>query len=268
MVAACGARADGSRRRRARDPLVPESRMWSLEIEAQRRLARLTNDYFMERVRERPDRFGLFASLPPLTDTAGALAEIERAFGLLHADGVRVMTSYEDRWLGDAAFEPVWADLDRRGAVVFVHPDTAACCRNLGNVPAGNDEYPLDTGAAQPLEMAFSRDILASLRLSWRRARVEGILVIAGGTLPRFRQHAAVSGWTEDDSAAPIQVGPHRFKGRVAQPAIFVAGHHANPVSVKKPKARSISASAPAVSVNGGRLANSPNRSGVRGHAP
>ncbi|MGH6909745.1 MAG: amidohydrolase family protein, partial [Phenylobacterium sp.] len=123
----------------------PQPAMWSDDPEAQRQLARSTNDYYAQVSREHPGRFGLFAGLPPLTDSAGALAEAARGLDSLGADGVRIMTSYQDRWLGDPAFEPVWRELDRRGTVVFVHPDIAACCRNLTSVPFGYAELPLDT---------------------------------------------------------------------------------------------------------------------------
>ena len=86
-----------------------------------REMARRINEYTADLVAERPDRFGSFATLP-LPDVDGALAEAEYALGTLHADGVVLMASYAGRYLGDPAFEPLWAELDRRRAVAFEHP--------------------------------------------------------------------------------------------------------------------------------------------------
>ena len=89
-------------------------------------LARQCNDEGARLKRARPDRFGFFACTP-LPDTAGALREIVRAFDALEADGVVFETNFHGLYLGDEALAPIYAELDRRAAVLFVHPTTSPC---------------------------------------------------------------------------------------------------------------------------------------------
>lgn len=114
------------------------------------RLARECNDFGAAVVQAHPTRFGLFAAMP-LPDVDATLREIEYAYDQIRADGVGFMTSYEDTWLGDLAYRPVMEELDRRRAVVFVHPTAAACCRGLNyavGVSPTSVEYGTDTTRA------------------------------------------------------------------------------------------------------------------------
>ena len=86
-----------------------------------RRLARLCNEFQARMIADHPERFGAFGFLP-LPDVAGALAELEYALDVLALDGVALLTNVEDRYLGDPGQEELFAELDRRGAVVLVHP--------------------------------------------------------------------------------------------------------------------------------------------------
>ena len=81
-----------------------------------------SNDYAASLVKQYPSRFGLLAALP--TDNAdAALTEIERASTNLGADGFAVTCNYNGVYLSDPRLKPVWKELDRRGAVVFAHPN-------------------------------------------------------------------------------------------------------------------------------------------------
>jgi hypothetical protein len=97
---------------------------WHVSGDAERsgKLTRACNEYSAQLTQDHPGRFGLFASLP-LPDTAGSLEEIAHAQDVLHADGFRVMTSYEGKYLGDDSFASVFDEPDRRRAVVHVHPN-------------------------------------------------------------------------------------------------------------------------------------------------
>lgn len=111
-------------------------------------LARAVNDEGAEAVRAYPVRFGLLASLP-LPDIEASLGEIDRAADLLHADGFALMSNYDGVYLGDPWLDPVMAELDRRGALVTIHPTSppAAQETDLGR-PRPIIEFPFDTTRA------------------------------------------------------------------------------------------------------------------------
>ena len=84
-------------------------------------LARRVNDSAAEVCAQYPDRFRFFASTPlPVVDAA--LEEIARCLDDLGAAGIAVETNMHGRYLSEPAFEPVFAELHRREAVLFVHP--------------------------------------------------------------------------------------------------------------------------------------------------
>ena len=101
-----------------------------------------SNDYGAQLVRQYPTRFGLLAALPT-DDCQAALAEVQRATDELHADGFAVTSCYNGTYLGDEQLDPLWTELDRRGALLFVHPD-AYSSPSLGR-PSPLIEVAFDT---------------------------------------------------------------------------------------------------------------------------
>ena len=152
--------------------------LWFGDNAATARVARACNEYGAKLVQQYPTRFGLFAAMP-LPDVDATLTEIEYAFDTLRADGIGLFTSYGDEWLGNPAFRPVMEELNRRKAVVHVHPTAANCCRNLGYGTApGSIEYGTDTTRAI-IGVAFSGDAarFPAVRFIWSHA---------GGSAPFF----------------------------------------------------------------------------------
>ena len=145
---------------------------------AARALARIVNDAGAQTVSDHPGRFGLFASLP-VPDIDGALSEIDHAFDTLEADGVVLLTNCQGVYLGDSRLDPVFAELNRRNAVIFIHPTSPFCpaCHGSGlDLPRPVIEFLFDTTRA-----------VTNLILSGTLAKFPDIQVIvphAGATLP------------------------------------------------------------------------------------
>lgn len=150
--------------------------LWFGDIAATARLARRCNDTMADLSQRHPGRFGMFTALP-LPDVAATLAEIRYAVEQLQPDGYGIFSSYGDRYPGDPAFAPVFDELNRCQAVVFVHPNSSDACRHLmPEFPVSSIEFPFDTTRAA-----------MSLLFSGTFARCPDIRFIfshAGGTLP------------------------------------------------------------------------------------
>jgi predicted TIM-barrel fold metal-dependent hydrolase len=126
---------------------IPGARL-SQDVELTKRYARESNEFGARMMADHPGRFGLFATLP-FPDVDGCLKEIEYALDTLKADGIGMMTSYDGRYPGEAAFAPIFQELNRRKAAVYFHPNSPACCGSvIAGLNEGNLEYPYDTGRA------------------------------------------------------------------------------------------------------------------------
>ena len=116
------------------------------------------NDAGAELLRSHPGRFGYFATLP-MPDIPASLAELRRAFEELGADGVVLQTNTDGAYLGAPLFAPIFAELNRREATLFLHPTSPACFEALGlGRPAPLLEFPLDT-TRTIVDMLYSRSL-------------------------------------------------------------------------------------------------------------
>lgn len=108
-------------------------------------LARAVNEEAAAMRGRHPERFGFFASLP-LPDVDAAIAEARYALDHLHADGVVMQTNSGGLYLGDERLEPLYAEIARRGTVLFLHPTTAHQGEHLGlGYPRPMLEFMFDT---------------------------------------------------------------------------------------------------------------------------
>jgi predicted TIM-barrel fold metal-dependent hydrolase len=144
---------------------------------AARALARTVNEAGAELVAQHAARFGLFASLP-LPDLDAALAEAGHALDTLHADGVVLLTNYRGIYLGDPRFDALFAELDRRQAVAFIHPTGPYCpgCSSGLDYPQPMIDFMFETTRAVT-HLVFSGTLD-------RYPRIQFIVPHAGAAVP------------------------------------------------------------------------------------
>ncbi|HWH25098.1 MAG TPA: amidohydrolase family protein [Pseudolysinimonas sp.] len=138
-------------------------------------LARWCNDFATGMATDHPGRFGVFATLPLHSEEA-ATAEADRALGELNADGVCLLTNYEGEYLGEQRFAPLYEELDRHEAVVFVHPTTPFHRLDIAGMSQSMMEFPFDT-TRTIASLLFGGVFTKYPSIRW-------IFSHAGGTLP------------------------------------------------------------------------------------
>lgn len=173
-------------------------------------LARQLNNYSASIRDGNPDRFGFFGTLPNLLDTEAALKEIAYALDVLHADGIAIFNRYkhenvsassQDVYLGHPSLEPIWAELNRRRAAVFLHP-----------IYFSEPWEPFDPWMAEPVldwPQDTARAVMDMIRAGTRTRypNCSVILPHAGGTLPYLWQRAIGFLSDLDDEAAKNATG-------------------------------------------------------------
>jgi aminocarboxymuconate-semialdehyde decarboxylase len=155
---------------------------WFGNVDETKKLVRTCNEFAASLRANRPSRFGMFAHLP-LPDVDASLAEIEYAFDVLDADGIALVTSYDSNYPGDAAFWPIFEELNRRKAVVFFHPIKPPYGTLPKEFPAPTLEFPFETTRA-----------IGSLLYGGTLARAHDTKLIfshAGGALPYLAERLA-----------------------------------------------------------------------------
>jgi len=95
-----------------------------------------------------------------------------------------LLSNYGDKWLGDAAYTPVFEELNRRKTVVFVHPNAPNCCANLlPHVPASTIEFLFDT--TRTIESMLTNGTFS------RFPNVQFIFSHGGGAMPMLANRMA-----------------------------------------------------------------------------
>lgn len=175
--------------------------------EEARDLARDANEFAARLVANRPERLRFFAAIP-MPQVDASLAEIAYAMDDLGAVGVSTTTSYGDRWPGDPSFDSVFAELDRRNAIVFVHPQAPSAAQHLTPpVPEGTLEFMFD----------IVRSITAMLFRGTfvRFPNIRFIFTHGGGGLPSLAERIGRNAALQPEVAATMPDGARSILRRL-----------------------------------------------------
>ena len=142
-----------------------------------RAAVRAGNEYGAELMQRHPTRFGLMGGIP-MPDLEGSLREVEYAYDTLKVDAIGIYTNdNQGRWPGDPHFEPLWQELNRRNAIVYMHPLAPKCCSDLKYGAASSMvEYDFDV----------TRGVVSLVvnGVMFRYPNIRFITVHSGGTVP------------------------------------------------------------------------------------
>jgi 6-methylsalicylate decarboxylase len=153
------------------------------DAEKAARAARFANDQYAELVRRRPDRFRAFAALP-MPHLEESAAEMRRALDELGMAGVAMTTTVLGRALVEPEFAPVFAELNSRSTVLYLHPaGNSACSPLIGN-------YQLTWMVGAPVEDTISIMHLITHGIPARYPHIKIINSHLGGALPMLLRRA------------------------------------------------------------------------------
>lgn len=158
-------------------------------------LARDLNDHSADLVANNRDRFGFFATLP-MPHVEQSVAEAVRALDDLLADGVILLANHAGVYLGEDGQDELFAALDARGAVVFIHPAELPGPTVPGITPFVTD-FLLDTTRAAYL--------LVRNGIRQNYPNIKFILSHAGGFVP-YASYRLAMGVSADTGRNPYEV--------------------------------------------------------------
>jgi predicted TIM-barrel fold metal-dependent hydrolase len=143
--------------------------------------ARLINDRYAELAKTYPDRLAAFVSLP-LPHIDAALREMERGLDRLGMLGVSMTCSCFDRSTAEAEFEPLYQEMNRRGAVLNYHPIQNGICSPMIN------DYRFTVSVGASLEDSAIVLHLIARRVPERYPRIKYVVPHLGGIIPMLLQ--------------------------------------------------------------------------------
>jgi predicted TIM-barrel fold metal-dependent hydrolase len=138
---------------------------------------KMLNDAYAEFARRYPDRISSYVMLP-LPHIDASLKEMERGFDELGCVGVNMNIVCLGRSIAETEFEPLYAEMNRRGAVLFVHPAGSAICSPF------IIDYNYGGSVGTSLEDATFVLHMISKQIPYRYPRIKFIVPHLGGPIP------------------------------------------------------------------------------------
>jgi 6-methylsalicylate decarboxylase len=167
--------------------------------------ARFINDQYAELVERHRDRFAAFAALP-MPHIEESIGEMRRALDELGMAGIAMNTTVLGHALVEPGYEPVLAELNRRSAVLYLHPaGNSACSPLIGN-------YHLTWMVGAPVEDTISIMQLITHGIPARNPHITIINSHLGGAMPMLLQRADDQySWEAPDTPEPPSVAARRM---------------------------------------------------------
>jgi predicted TIM-barrel fold metal-dependent hydrolase len=167
--------------------------------------ARFANDQYAELVQHHQDRFRAFAALP-MPHLEQSMGEMRRALDELHMAGVAMNTTVLGRALVEPQYEPIFAELNSRSAVLYLHPaGNSACSPLIGN-------YQLTWMVGAPVEDTISVMHLITHGIPVRYPHIKIINSHLGGALPMLLRRADDQyRWEAPDTPEPPSLSARRM---------------------------------------------------------
>ena len=141
------------------------------------RAVRMLNDGYAELAHRHPKRIASYVMLPlPHIDVA--LREMERGFDQLGCVGVNMNIICLNRSIAETEFEPIYAEMNRRGAILFVHPAGTGICSPFIN------DYRFRGAVGTSLEDATFVLHMIAKQIPHRYPNIKFIVPHLGGPIP------------------------------------------------------------------------------------
>lgn len=168
-------------------------------------IARLANEEIASAVSASRARFAGLVLLP-LPDVEAALAELAHGLDAMGLEGVLLLSNVAGTYLGHPAWEPLYAELDRRGAYVFLHPTVPANGVPLPH-PAWLYEFPFDTTRALA-NLIYSGTFERYPNIRWQVSHLGGATTILADRIASLAAR-------EPDKAAAAPAGAVEYLSRL-----------------------------------------------------
>jgi predicted TIM-barrel fold metal-dependent hydrolase len=151
------------------------------------RAAQLLNDGYADLAHRYPDRIASYVMLP-LPHIDAALREMERGLDQLGCVGVNMNISCLNRSVAEAEFEPIYAEMNRRGAILFVHPAVTGICSPFIT------DYKFTASVGTSLEDATFVLHLIARQIPHRYPNIKFIVPHLGGPIPMLLNRLDLQG--------------------------------------------------------------------------